>query len=221
MPPLSNSLKPEEESIYDYGGKAARERKFQQERIHSQVITRGLKAAGMWGLGGLGAHSLLTYTVPRYAKHTLPFKVFCLLMIPTAAFFTETDIAAKELDREFAQQFSVTPKLDTLRPASSYSFTGSGAKQFFKDHQFEVIGYGWLGLIGGSLAYNFAMPRITLSQKFINARMVAQTGALLGLIAVAALNIQVDKTRPVRDLHFEQAIMNDEERLKGKASNDA
>ena len=218
MSPKSSSLKPEEEAIYDYGGKAARERKIQQESIHSLVINRGLKAAGLWGLGGLGIHSLMTYRVPRYARHTLPFKVFVLLMIPTAAFFTETDIAAKELDREFAQQFSITPKIET-RATSSYSFTGRGAKEFFRDHQFEVIGYGWLGLIGASLAYNFAQPRITLSQKFINARMVAQAGALMGLIAVAALNIQIDKTQPVRDLNFEQAIMSDEERLKSMRRN--
>ena len=199
-------------------GKAARERKVQQERIHSQVINRGLKSAGIWGFGGLLGHTLLTRYNARYAKHTLPFKVFCLMMIPTAAFFTETDIAAKELDREFAQQFSITPKLPQTDVSSknNYALSAAGAKLFFKDHQFEVIGYGWLGLIGGSLAYNFAQPRITLAQKFINARMVAQSGALLGLVAVAALNIQVDKSQPVRDLHFEAAIggLSDQERLK-------
>jgi hypothetical protein len=73
---------------------------------------------------------------------------------------------------------------------------------------------GWLGLIGSSLAYNFAQRRITLSQKFINARMVAQSGALLGLVAVAALNIQTDKSAPKRDLHFENAIKMAEENSK-------
>lgn len=51
----------------------------------------GLKSAAAWGLGGVASHFLLSANVPRYAKHTLPFKVFVMLMIPTAAFFTETE----------------------------------------------------------------------------------------------------------------------------------
>lgn len=68
-----------------------------QDLIHQTVITRGLKSAGMFGAGGVGVHFALTYAFPRYARHSLPWKVFAMMMVPTAAFFTSTDIAAKEL----------------------------------------------------------------------------------------------------------------------------
>lgn len=49
-----------------------------------------------------------------------------------------------------------------------------------------------------SLVYNFSKKSITLSQKFINSRMVAQSGALIGIGLVAALNIKRDKARVVQ-----------------------
>jgi hypothetical protein len=109
-----------------------------------------------------------------------------------------------ELDREFAQQFSITPKIENH--TEKYSFSKQGAIQYFKDHQFTVIGYTWLGLVGLSLAYNFSRPQITMAQKMINARLVAQSGAMLGIVAVAALQVKQDKRAPVKDLYFERAI---------------
>ncbi len=106
----------------------------------------------------------LTKVWPRYARHPLPWKVFAMLMIPTAAFFTTTDVAAMELDREFAQQFSITPKIESKE--KQYNLTSvEGVKTYFRDNQYSVIGYGWLALMLGSLGYNFSKPSIALQQK--------------------------------------------------------
>ncbi|KAJ3339321.1 hypothetical protein HDU91_001038 [Kappamyces sp. JEL0680] len=157
---------------------------------------------------GVAAHFLLTRTWPRYARHSLPWKLLAMMMIPTAAFFTTTDVAAMELDREFAQQFSITPRLPSEQ-SQGYEWNMRGAVDYFRDNQYKVIGYGWLSLVGLSLAYNFTQKHITLSQKLINARLVAQSGAMAGIVAVAALHIQKDRRLQERDLHFERVIGDD------------
>lgn len=47
--------------------------------------------------------------------------------------------------------------------------------------------------------------------------MVSQSGALLGLVAVAALHVQKDKT-PGRDLHFEQTILQMDQQIKNNSN---
>ena len=80
-----------------------------------------------------------------------------------------------ELDRKFAQQFSITPKLaqssdikeeeERQLLASRPAFTKEWAVEYFRVNQYQVIGYTWLTLVGGSLLYNFASPRISMAQK--------------------------------------------------------
>jgi hypothetical protein len=182
--------------------------KQQQEEIHNEVVQKGLKAAAIWGTAGILGHLALTRFVPRYAKHTLPFKVFILMAIPTAAFFTTTDVEAMEADRKFAQQFSITKAdMQAIKGETKYTFDKEGIHKYIYDNQYHILGYGYLGLVGLSLIYNFGKKSIVMQQKLINTRMVAQTGAFMGVGLVAALNAKRPKhIEESVDVHFESMI---------------
>ena len=179
-----------------------------EDQVHNTVIQKGLISASLWGSAGLSVHLLLTKYNNRYRKHTFPFKLFVLLMIPTAAFFTTTDIAAMEQDRLFAQQYSISKP----SPFSNNEQTrklGQGWKEYVRENQFKLVGYTWLGLVTSTLAYNFSKPAITMQQKFINARMVSQAGALVGICAIALLHLKREEKVPGKvedDLHFEKIV---------------
>ena len=67
---------------------ARESRKESRKEVHSQMMNRGLRSAAIFGTAGVLGHLLLTKTWPVYSRHTLPWKVLGMLMIPTAAFFT-------------------------------------------------------------------------------------------------------------------------------------
>jgi hypothetical protein len=180
-----------------------------QDEIHNRVVNKGLIAAAKWGTCGVLGHFALTSYVPRYAKHTMPFKVFILLMIPTAAFFTVTDVEAMVADREFASQFSVTKKEDLVNESAPTQ----SIKDYIRENQFSLVAKGYFGLVGLSLAYNFARKEIGFTQKLINTRMVGQAGALVAIASVAALQLKRDKTVPV-DRHFERIVYGDQQNTK-------
>ena len=178
-----------------------------EDQVHHKVVQQGLYSAAFWGTGAITGHLLLTKFNSRYRKHTFPFKLFVLLMVPTAAFFTTTDVAAMEEDRKFALQYSLS-KPDPIQSAAM-DLKEANWKQYLRDNQFSLVGYTWLALVGSTLAYNFAKPQITLQQKFINARMVSQAGALLGIVAVAALSLKRQEKvqgRVENDAHFERVV---------------
>ena len=174
-----------------------------EDQVHNKVVQQGLISASIWGSAAVTGHLLLTKFVPRYKKHTFPFKLFVMLMVPTAAFFTTTDVMAMEEDRKFAQQYSVS------QPDEIDFKSSSDWKEYLRDNQFSLVGYTWLGLVGSTLAYNFAKPQISLQQKFINARMVSQAGALLGIVAVAMMSLKRQEKvqgKVENDAHFERIV---------------
>lgn len=175
-----------------------------QEEIHNKVVKQGLWAAAGWGSAGLLGHLGLTHYSPRYAKHTFPFKLFVLCMIPTAAFFTVTDRSAMHEDRAYSAQFSVTTPEDLQQPKAA-EFGKLPLGEYIRENQYSLVAGTYAALIAGSLAYNFAKNEISLTQKLINTRMVGQAGVLVAVGAIAALNLKKEK-QVVVDRHFERII---------------
>jgi hypothetical protein len=175
-----------------------------QDEIHNKVVKQGLWAAAGWGSGGLLFHLGLTHYSPRYAKHTIPFKLFVLCMIPTAAFFTVTDRSAMYEDRAYSAQFSVTTPDDFKQPIAP-EFGKLPIREYIKENQYSLVAGMYASLIAGSLAYNFARKEISFTQKLINTRMVGQAGVLVAIGAIAALNLKKEKQVSV-DRHFERIV---------------
>ncbi|KAJ3318937.1 dolichyl-phosphate beta-glucosyltransferase [Boothiomyces sp. JEL0866] len=170
-------------------------RREKANEIHSGVINKGLQAAAVWGAGGVAGHFLATRYIPAYARGYRAYKLFVLCMIPTAAFFTVTDVEAMNADRRFAQEFSVT-KSDELQ-AVKKSMTAEDWKKKFWENKNSIVGYTWLGLMSGSLIYNFRQKDINFTQKLINSRLIAQSGALLGIAALGIMAINMPKEETV------------------------
>ncbi|KAJ3309524.1 hypothetical protein HDV04_005964 [Boothiomyces sp. JEL0838] len=183
-------------------------RKEKANEIHSGVINKGLQAAAVWGAGGLAGHFLANRYVPAYARGYRAYKLFVLCMIPTAAFFTVTDVEAKNADRRFAQEFSVT-KSDELQ-AVKKSMSAEDWKKKFWENKNSIVGYTWLGLMSGSLFYNFRQKDINFTQKLINSRLIAQSGALLGIAALGIMAINMPKEETVVVDKYYERIVNPE-----------
>jgi hypothetical protein len=158
---------------------------------HDELIKNGLKSAGIFGSLGLFGHFLLTKNVPRYAKHTMPFKAFILAAIPMAAFFTSADMYHAE----------------RFKPVNTVVESDKAWSQYIVDNQAKIAGYTWLSIMTLALGYNFSKKDIGFTQKLINSRMVAQSGALLGIACIAFLSSQKPKETPEYvDTHFENII---------------
>lgn len=159
-----------------------------KESTHKWVVNQGLKAALVWGTGGVAAHLVLLRYSPKWARVYTPYKAFILSMIPTAAFFTVTDRAAMYADRAHAMHKSIS------LPEQVYTRQLS-LNEWIVKNKYSVLGYSWLTAMGASLAYNFGNKQIPMSQKLINSRMIAQTLTIGGmaLLAFLAANQQVAK----------------------------
>ena len=173
-----------------------------QEDKHNWVLLQGAKAGGLAGVAGGFLHLFANSRVPLYQRQTIPFKVFLVLMIPTAAFFTQTDRAAMYADRIHAQKFSITKEdeLETASPQKQLSTT-----DWLMKNRFRVLGYSWVAAMTGSLAYNFSRKNVPMSYKLINSRMIAQSLVLGGLVSLALLASSVPKDDK-RDLHYERIV---------------
>ncbi|KAJ3269687.1 hypothetical protein HDV01_001115 [Terramyces sp. JEL0728] len=138
--------------------------------------------------------------------------LFILCMIPTAAFFTVTDVEAMNADRRFAQQFSVS-KSDELQQVKT-SMTAEDWKKKFWENKNSIVGYTWLGLMSASLVYNFRQKNINFTQKLINSRLIAQSGALLGIAALGIMAINMPKEESVVVDKYYERIVNPESDAK-------
>ena len=69
----------------------------QKEEIHNLVMLKSLKAAGVAGGFGVLGHFGLTAYSQRYARHRMPWKVFGLICIPMAVFFTSSEFYTRDL----------------------------------------------------------------------------------------------------------------------------
>ncbi|KAI8924357.1 hypothetical protein BC831DRAFT_466120 [Entophlyctis helioformis] len=189
----------------------AKTRQQLKDERHNYVLVEGTKSALMFGAAGVFGHLLAQRTWPLYQRQSLPFKSFLLICIPMAAFFTTTDKAAMAADRQYAQRFSITSadelEVKELVPAAASDSALDRAKSFVLGNRFALLGYGWLGAVGLSLMYNFSRKEISLPQKLINSRMVAQSAALAGFAGLAVLTTTSASTPAVRiDPYFQRVV---------------
>jgi hypothetical protein len=121
----------------------------------------GAKVAAVTGSTALLGHFAATRFSPAYRKLQLSFKVFLISSAFMAGFFTETDRAAMAEDRAFMQKFSISKedelnhritRSDTLK---SYLDPQELQKAFVRN-RYEVVGYGYVGVVGSTLLYNFS-----------------------------------------------------------------
>ncbi|KAI9089426.1 hypothetical protein DFS34DRAFT_413553 [Phlyctochytrium arcticum] len=155
-----------------------------REARHSAVLWQGTKALAVAAPASLAGSLLAQKYLRPYQRLSLPFKTFIGLMIPTAVFFTVTDRAAIRADLDYAMKFSVTKKEDL---ASSLPDAQHTLTDMLHNHRYQIIGWGWIGTLAGTLAYNWKRRDIGRDLKIINARMAAQTFALAGIMALAGL----------------------------------
>ncbi|KAI9002301.1 hypothetical protein BC832DRAFT_516811, partial [Gaertneriomyces semiglobifer] len=173
------------------------------EARHRQVLMQGVKslaiAAPLSLLGSLAAQRY----VGLYRGLSLPFKTFIGLMIPTGTFFTVVDRAAMHADLELSLRYSVSRKEDLQKIVQEPS-EQTWQSTLFK-HRYSIIGFGWLASLGATLLYNWKRRDIATAHKIINARMTAQTFALLGVGAIAGLATVTEPRREI-DPHFERIV---------------
>ncbi|KAJ3169421.1 hypothetical protein HDU87_000592 [Geranomyces variabilis] len=182
--------------------------RFSQEEKdarHSKVLWAGAKSVAVAAPLGVAASLLAQRNIAFYRRLSMPFKTFIALMIPTAVFFTVTDRAAMHADREHAMQFSVTRQADMRVPAA-VPHTETPAEFVFRN-RYTIIGWGWASTLGAALLYNARRTDITRSMKIINSRMTAQTFALVGIGAIAALASSASSDLSTGlDPHFERVV---------------
>ncbi|ORY39284.1 hypothetical protein BCR33DRAFT_720122 [Rhizoclosmatium globosum] len=148
---------------------AHRLRREEKDKIHAKVLLEGAKMGLVTTAGAIAASLAAQRYIPAYARLTLPFRISLVLAASTAGFFTETDRAAMRADREFAQKFSITQKDDvSLAEASvARSWDMETVKQVAFKNRFQLLSWGYLGVVGTTLAYNFSRTDIFLSQNAV------------------------------------------------------
>ncbi|TPX62629.1 hypothetical protein PhCBS80983_g00241 [Powellomyces hirtus] len=168
--------------------------KLDHEARHNQVLREGATSVAISAPLGLAAALLAQKHIKFFQRLSMPFKTFLVLMVPTATFFTVTDRAAMRWDREMSYKYSVTRKED-LAPVGPIIPHDEGISQMIHRYRYQIIGWGWLGTMGATLLYNYRRTDITRALKIINARMTAQTFALVGVAAIAGLAATAPETQ--------------------------
>ncbi|ORY39283.1 hypothetical protein BCR33DRAFT_720121 [Rhizoclosmatium globosum] len=182
---------------------AHRLRREEKDKIHNKVLLEGAK---------MGILPVLELLWLPYRRLTFPFRISLVLAATTAGFFTETDRAAMKADREFAQKFSLSREDELSLVSSRPTLFGANSewdaeriKQFAFKNRFTLLTYGYVGVVGTTLAYNFSRTDIFLSQKFINARLVGQFSAVAGILLIGAAAVG-NKPEKVVDPYYERVV---------------
>ncbi|KAJ3284718.1 hypothetical protein HDU79_007929 [Rhizoclosmatium sp. JEL0117] len=191
---------------------AHRLRREEKDKIHNKVLLEGAKMGILTSAGALVASFGAYRFIPAYRRLTLPFRISLVLAATTAGFFTETDRAAMKADREFAQKFSLSREDELSLVSSRPTLFGANSewdaeriKQFAFKNRFTLLTYGYVGVVGTTLAYNFSRTDIFLSQKFINARLVGQFSAVAGILLIGAAAVG-NKPEKVVDPYYERVV---------------
>ncbi|KAJ3357367.1 pre-tRNA nuclear export protein [Entophlyctis luteolus] len=159
---------------------AHRLRREEKDKIHNFVLLEGAKTAIMCAAGATTASFFAQRYSTLYRGLSLPFKVFLVMGATTAGFFTETDRAALQADREFMKNFSVTQGAEIEAAvgnsalAASQEWDATRIKEFALKNKYSLLGYSYAAIVGTTLAYNFTRRDIFMTQKFVNARLVGQ-----------------------------------------------
>ncbi|KAI9326512.1 hypothetical protein BDR26DRAFT_941203 [Obelidium mucronatum] len=199
---------------------AHRLRREEKDKIHNKVLLEGAKM-GILTSAGAVVTSLAAYRfIPAYRRLTLPFRISLVLAATTAGFFTETDRAAMRADREFAKKFSLSREDELQLVSARPTLFGSNSdwdfermKQVAYKNRFTLLAYTYAGVVGSTLAYNFARTDIFLSQKFINARLVGQFGAVAGIVLIGAAAVG-NKPEETIDPYYERIVNGEKESAK-------
>ncbi|KAI9364462.1 hypothetical protein DFJ73DRAFT_809573 [Zopfochytrium polystomum] len=192
--------------VFSENMEAHRLRQLEKEKIHGYVLQEGVTMGTIVGSTFLGASLLAQKFLPAYRSLTFPFKVFIVSSAVMGGFFTGTDRAAMKADRAFAMRFSVTheDELSLIKESREARNWESLRRTLYKN-RFEILAASYFGILGTTLAYNFARKDIFTSQKFINARMTAQVAAIAGVGAVAVLASSTPRETVV-DPYYERVL---------------
>ncbi|KAJ3414716.1 hypothetical protein HDV05_006153 [Chytridiales sp. JEL 0842] len=189
---------------------AHRLRQMEKDRIHNRVILSGTKVAAATGTTAIITHLLATRYSPFYARLQTSFKVFLISSAFMAGFFTETDRAAMREDRAFMQKFSISKDDDVkyaLEKPSASLWDRQALQEAFVKNRYKVVGYSYAGIVGATLVYNFARKDIPTPQKWINARMTGQLGAIAGMaLAAWVTSLTPKKTDEHLDPYYERIV---------------
>ncbi|KAI8614266.1 hypothetical protein BC830DRAFT_1065663 [Chytriomyces sp. MP71] len=175
---------------------AARQRREEKDLIHNKVLVEGAKMGTALTLGAVAASLAANRFIPVYRSLRFPFKLSLVIAASTAGFFTATDRATMYADREFSQKFSVTREEEVSAFSHAAGDEASGMrgwdgarwKEFAFKNRYSLLGYGYLGIVGSTLAYNFTRRDIFMTQKFVNARIIGQFSGIAGILLIGAVS---------------------------------
>ncbi|KAJ3099709.1 hypothetical protein HK100_004846, partial [Physocladia obscura] len=196
---------------------AHRLRREEKDNIHNKVLLEGAKMGLATTTLALAASFAGQKYSPAYRRLTLPIKISLLIAASTAGFFTQTDRAMMHADRNFAKQFSLTTseEVDAVLKGSPTSPIDAEKKWDLRKvkevafaNRYEILGYGYVGVVGSTLAYNFTRRDIFMTQKFVNARLVGQFAAIAGIVMIGAMAAS-SPTEEKKDAYYERIVNGD------------
>ncbi|KAJ3203139.1 hypothetical protein HDU82_006819 [Entophlyctis luteolus] len=173
---------------------AHRLRREEKDNIHNFVLLEGAKTAIVCAAGATTASFVAQRYSTLYRGLSLPFKVFLVMGATTAGFFTETDRAAWQADREFMKNFSVSQGAEidgnSALPVSQ-GWDATRIKDFAIKNKYSLLGYSYAAIVGTTLAYNFTRRDIFMTQKSIHRTYLSLTrfgtGAAVGGVLLIGL----------------------------------
>ncbi|CAG8507104.1 1184_t:CDS:2 [Diversispora eburnea] len=147
----------------------------QEEDEHYQATIKGGIKGGAIGLGvTLG----LAVVANRYSRFfqglTLPVKAFLV---------SSAEQAGLKYEREKYGHYEAPKHHD---PQRSYT---KAAKDFISDNRYSILCGSWVLSMAGSIAYTSKNRYLTLSQKVVQARMIAQALTLVMVLASAGVSM--------------------------------
>ncbi|KAI8612957.1 hypothetical protein BC830DRAFT_1134502, partial [Chytriomyces sp. MP71] len=170
-------------------------------------------------LGAVAASFAANRFIPAYRSLRFPFKLSLVIAASTAGFFTATDRATMYADREFSQKFSITKEDEVAAFSHAEGEEALGmrkwdmdeVKEFTFKNRYSLLGYGYVGIVGSTLAYNFTRRDIFMTQKFVNARIIGQFAGIAGILLIGAASAMGEhgaNSQVLADPYYDRIVNN-------------
>ncbi|CAG8589938.1 14125_t:CDS:2 [Acaulospora morrowiae] len=185
----------------------------EEEEHYNATIKGGIKGGAI----GLGVALGLSFVAQRYSHFyrnlTLPLKTFLVTSGATATCIISAERAGLEYER---QRYGYYKPVKHHAPGQS---TTHAIKDYIAENRYSLVCGSWALSMAGSIAYISRNKYLTLSQKVVQARMMAQALTIVLILATAGVSMtdkREQKAPPGSDQWKE--IVAAEERKMNKVS---
>ncbi|CAG8451628.1 13190_t:CDS:2 [Acaulospora colombiana] len=156
-----------------------------------EEVKGGLKG----GAVGLCVSLGLSFVAQRYSQFyrnlTLPLKAFLVTSGATAACIISAERAGLNYERQKYGYYKPVIHHDPGRSALTV------AKDFVSENRYSVVCGSWALAMVGSIAYTSRNKYLTVSQKVVQARMMAQALTIALILATAGLSMGDKRERKI------------------------